>query len=82
MLHSDYLFLLSDSKSGKTFILPSPIQDQEFRQRLCLYVRENSCPNGAKNLTSDDLTDWVNSELGMTGDNQFKSRTIRFERYF
>ena len=71
-----------DSKSGKTFRLASPIQDQTFRLKFCQYVKDNASPNGAKNLTSDDLTDWVNSELGLTGDNQFKSRTIRFERYF
>ena len=71
-----------DSKSGKTFRLASPIQDQTFRLKFCQYVKDNASPNGAKNLTSDDLTDWVNSELGMTGDNQFKSRTIRFKRYF
>ena len=71
-----------DSRSGKTFRLPSPIQDQSFRMKLCQYVKDNACPDGKKNLTSEDLTVWVNSELNLTGDDQYKSRTVRYKRYF
>ena len=67
-----------DSRTGKTYRLPSPIQDQEFRMKFCQYIRDNACPTGSANLTSEALTTWVNKELRLTGDSQLKPRTIRY----
>ena len=69
-------FLLSDSQRGKTFKPPTPIEDPEFREKLRNYVRENGNVNGKANLTSEDITKWVNVELDVTGD-EFSSRTVR-----
>ena len=77
MLLSDYYFCVKykyhsfssvTPKKGKTFQLPSPIQDQKFQLNFTQHVRDNVCPNGYANLTSEVLTNWVNKELDLTGD--------------
>ena len=69
-------FEFKPSMRGKTYRLPSPINDEDFRQEFIAYVKSNSNPTGRKNMTIDSLTAWVNEELHLSEEYHYKRSTI------
>ena len=50
---------LKESKRGKFPKVDSPMEDPQFCEDLTTFVEENSHRPGQKNLTLEDIRDWV-----------------------
>ena len=68
--------VISESKRGKHSSVKSPMDDENFRKMLTIYVKENARTPGQPNLTCQSLADWVNMTLKVKEDDKYSARTM------
>ena len=67
---------ISESRRGKSAPVECPIDNENFREKIISYVKENARLPGQPNLTCQSLADWVNMTLEVKEVDRYSARTM------